>query len=105
MEPFKLLDITAYSSTFIAKSECLLGTSNCEFSNWVVSAFFKIENDTPVAYFEVHDNLFSNTVLFKTNDYRELKKWIEKHKEEIQNQIDSKAKTWIEMRKDIYRNT
>lgn len=92
----KFLDISAYSSTYIACSENLLGTSNCVFSDWVIATFFKIENDIPVAHFSVRDKMFSSNTLFETNDYKELKKWIEEHSTEIQSQIDKKKEEWIE---------
>ena len=91
----KTIDISAYSSNPIARSEFLLGTSNCVFSDWVIQTWFKIENDIPVAHFAVVDKMFSSNVLFETNDYKELKQWIEGHSKEIQAQIDVKKERWI----------
>ena len=91
----KTIDISAYSSNPIARSEFLLGTSNCVFSDWVIQTWFKIENDSPVAHLAVVDKMFSSNVLFETNDYKELKQWIEGHSKEIQAQIDVKKERWI----------
>ena len=99
----KYLNITACNFDYIAKSENLLGTSNLVFTDWVVCTFFKIENDVPVAHFTVCDKMFSSNVLFETNNYKELKNWIKEHSKEIKEQIDSKAKEWIEKHKDIYQ--
>lgn len=90
-----LQNIYAYNSTHIACSENLLGTSNRVFSDWVIASFFKIENDIPVVHFSVEDKMFSSNTLFETNDYKELKKWIEEHSAEIQSQIDIKKDKWI----------
>ena len=92
----KLCSISAYDSTFIAKSEDLCGTSNCVFSDWSIGTFFKIdENGEPKAHFEVRDKMFGKNVLFKTDNYQELNKWINEHSKEIQKQIDTKKEEWI----------
>lgn len=92
----KLCNISAYNSTFVASSENLCGTSNCVFSDWSIGTYFRIdENGNPQARFEVRDRIFGETVLFKTNSYQELSKWIDNHSEEIQKQIDIKKEEWI----------
>lgn len=91
----KLCSISAYESTFIAKSENLCGTSNCVFSDWSIGTYFRIENGEPKAHFEVRDKIFGKNVLFKTDDYQELSKWIDEHSDEIQKQIDTKKEEWI----------
>ena len=92
----KLCDISAYDSTFVASSENLCGTSNCVFSDWSIGTYFRIdENGNPKARFEVRDKIFGKNVLFKTDNYQELSKWIDDHSEEIQKQIDIKKEEWI----------
>jgi hypothetical protein len=96
----KLCDISAYESTFIAMSENLCGTSNCVFSDWSIGTFFKIDkNGEPKAHFVVKDELFGKNVLFETNNYQELNKWIGDHSEEIQKQLDIKKEEWINSHK------
>ena len=96
----KLCSISAYDSTFVASSENLCGTSNCVFSDWSIGTYFRIdENGNPQAHFVVKDRLFGKNVLFETNDYQELSKWIDDHSEEIQKQIDTKKEEWINSHK------
>jgi len=92
----KLCSINAYDSTFVASSENLCGTSNCVFSDWSIGTYFRIdENGEPKAHFEVKDKIFGENVLFKTDSYQELSKWIDDHSKEIQKQIDTKKEEWI----------
>ena len=92
----KLCDISAYDSTFVASSENLCGTSNCVFSDWSIGTYFRIDkNGNPQAHFEVRDKIFGKNVLFKTDNYQELSKWIDNHSKEIQKQIDIKKEEWI----------
>jgi hypothetical protein len=91
----KLCSISAHDSTFVASSENLCGTSNCVFSDWSIGTYFRIENGEPKAHFVIRDKIFGEKVLFETNDYRELSKWIDKHSDEIQKQIDTKKEKWI----------
>jgi hypothetical protein len=92
----KLCSISAYDSTFIASSENLCGTSNCVFSDWAIGTYFRIdENEEPKVHFVIRDKMFGKNVLFKTDSYQELYKWIDEHSEEIQKQIDIKKEEWI----------
>lgn len=97
-----MIDITALATDYLAISEPLLGTSNYVFSDWVVYTFFKIEKGVPTAQFEVKDRMFSSNILFETNSYKELEKWISAHSEEIQEQINRKKKEWIDKYEKIY---
>jgi hypothetical protein len=97
-----LCGIHAYDSTFIASSEDLCGTSNCVFSDWTIETYFRIDkNGNPQAHFEVRDKMFGNNVLFKTDNYQKLSKWIDDHSEEIQKQIDVKKEEWIKNYKKV----
>jgi hypothetical protein len=92
----KLCSISAYDSTFVASSESLCGTSNCVFSDWSIGTYFRIDkNGKPKAHFEIKDKIFGKKVLFETDSYQELSKWIDEHSEEIQKQIDIKKEEWI----------
>ena len=90
----KINNISAYSSTFVASSENLCGTSNHVFSDWAIGTYFRINDGKPEARFEVMEKLYGK-VLFRTDNYQELTNWIENHSEEIQKQIDTKKEEWI----------
>lgn len=97
-----LCNISAYDSTFVAKSEDLCGTSNCVFSDWSIGTYFRIdENGNPQAHFTVKDRIFDGNILFSTNSYQKLIEWIDDHSEEIQKQIDTKKEEWIKQYKRL----
>ena len=85
----KITSITAYDSTPIV-SEKLPGECNHVYSDWAISTFFKIKEGLPTAIFMVRDKLFGGNILFETNDYKDLEKWIEEHSDELQKQINNK---------------
>lgn len=86
-------DIHALSIDPLARVNWINGTSNTEYSDWMLYTHFSIKDDQPVARFEVLDEYLSkNPPLFKTNSYQELEKWIELHREEIQKQLEKKLK-------------
>lgn len=91
-----LLSIDAACFNPIARSEYLLNTSNLVYTDWQLNVFFGIKDKKPYAYYEVTDKDYSSNVLFETDSYDALEKWIEDHMEEIQDQIDTKADKWIE---------
>jgi hypothetical protein len=100
----KLCNISAYDSTFIAQSEDLCGTSNCVFSDWSIGTYFRIdENGNPQAHFEIRDKLFGKNILFKTDNYQELSKWIDEHFEEIQKQINVNKEEWMKNHKKLFK--
>ena len=89
-------NIYSLSSTFLADSGWINGTSNKEYSDWIVDTFFYIKDGQPMAHFKVLDcNWSKNPPLFETDSYQELEKWVEEHKEEIQKQIDKKVKRYL----------
>jgi hypothetical protein len=96
--------LSAYAACFkpIACSEQLLNTSNSAFTDWQLNTYFSIKDKKPYAYYEVTDKAFSRNVLFKTDNYDKLEKWIEDHMKEIQTQIDIEADKWIEENKKYY---
>ena len=88
-------NIYSLATTPVADSGWINGTSNKEYSDWVVYTYFHIENGQPIANFKVLDKDFSNNPpLFETDSYQELEEWIESHKEEIQEQINKKVKKY-----------
>lgn len=87
----------AYESTFVASSEFLLGTSNSVSTDWALGTYFSIDAEgNPRARFEVRDKLFGKNVLFTTDSYKELQQWFADHSEEIERQLETKKKEWIE---------
>ena len=102
MTELRLNRIWAYDETSIASSEQLLGTSNCVFSDWKVQTYFSIKDKKPVATFVVAPKAFSREVLFKTDSYEELEKWVNDHLEEINSQVQTKKDKWIEEHKNIF---
>jgi hypothetical protein len=101
MTELRLGRIGAYDETPIASSENLLGTSNFVFSDWQVQTYFSIKDKKPVATFVVTPKKFSREVLFKTDNYEELEKWVNEHLEEINSQVETKKEKWIEEHKDL----
>jgi hypothetical protein len=84
-------NIYSLATNYLKSSGWINGTSNMEFSDWVLYTYFHIENGQPVAHFKVLDSNFSkNPPLFETNSYQELEKWVEEHDEELQRQIQDK---------------
>lgn len=84
-------DIHTLATNPLASSDWINGTSNKEYSDWVLYTYFSIKNGQPVAYFRVLDKYWSqNPSLFETDSYQELEKWVELHNEEIQKQIEDK---------------
>lgn len=102
MTEIRIKEIWGYSETPIANSEWLLGTSNHVFSDWKVQTYFSIKDKKPVATFVVAPEAFSKEVLFKTDSYEELEKWVNEHLEEIDSQVQSKKDKWIEEHKSIF---
>ena len=102
MTELRLNSIRGYDETPIACSENLLGTSNCVFSDWQIRTHFSIEDKKPVATFVVIPKMFSHEVLFKTDSYEELEKWVNEHLEEINSQVQTKKDKWIEEYKSIF---
>lgn len=102
MTEIKINSIGGYDETSIACSEWLLGTSNCVFSDWQVKTYFSIKDKKPVATFVVAPERFSREVLFETDSYEELEKWVNKHLEEIDSQIQTKKNKWIEKYKNLF---
>ena len=88
--------IGAYSIEPIARSEWINNTSNCVFTDWCIKTFFSIKDRKSYVKFAVVSEHFDGDTLFETDDYIELEKWINEHEEEIQSQIASKVKEWIE---------
>lgn len=102
MTEIKIKDIRGYNEAPIASSDWLLGTSNCVFSDWQVQTHFSIKDKKPVATFVVVPKMFSHEVLFKTDSYEELEKWVNEHLEEINSQVQTKKDKWIEEYKSIF---
>ena len=83
--------IYSLATTFLANSGWINGTSNMEYSDWVLYTYFSIKNGQPTAHFQVLDKNWSkNPPLFETDDYSELEKWVESHRDELQKQIQDK---------------
>jgi len=102
MIEIRIKSIRSYDETPIASSGWLLGTSNCVFSDWQVQTYFSIKDKKPIATFVVTPKMFSHEVLFKTDSYEELEKWVNKHLEEINSQVQTKKNKWIEEYKSIF---
>ena len=87
---------SAYESTFVARSENLLGTSNSVYTDWALKTYFGIDDEgNPYAHFKVTNELFGDEVLFETNSYKELLQWYEDHAGEIEEQLKTKKTKWI----------
>ena len=95
MHQVNLMDISGYECSYIARSEWLLGTSNCVFTDWCIRTFFSIKDKKPYAHFVVVSAMWEGKNLFETDDYVELEKWIEEHMNEISGQIEKKSEDWI----------
>ena len=92
----KFHDIRAFNSSFLARSESLLGTSNSASSDWCIKSYFSIKDKKPYVEFVIATKLFGGDTLFETDNYEELESWIEAHMSEISTQIDTNAEDWIE---------
>lgn len=89
------MDIYSLATTPLKSSDWINGTSNKEYSNWVLYTYFRIKNGQPVANFKVLDKNWSkNPPLFETDSYQELEEWIALHEDEIQKQIQDKLKKY-----------
>lgn len=84
-------DIYSGTTTPLADSGWINGTSNKEYSDWTVDTFFYIKDGQPMAHFKVLDSYWSkNPPLFETDNYSELEEWVKAHDAEIQKQIQDK---------------
>ena len=102
MTELRLNRIGAYDETPIASSNWLLGTSNRVFSDWQIQTYFSLKDKKPAATFVVTPKMFSREVLFKTDNYEELEKWVNEHLKEIDSQVQTKEDKWIEENKSIF---
>lgn len=85
----------------VANSGQLCGTSNMVFSKWKVTAHFRLRNGLPEVSFKVGNGWFSsNPPLYETDNYADLQKWIEAHKEEINKQVETATQEWMERYKN-----
>ena len=91
------LNSHALATEYLAKSDYLLETSNMVFSDWVLYTFFRNNNGKITATYAVMKKMKKKKKpLFETNDYEELKNWVDSHSKELEEQIQTKEKEWIE---------
>ena len=74
-------NINAYNSVYIAKDM----DTKYGVSEWNVGCHFSIKDEQPYVLFRVYPRAFANwkECLFECDSYKELKQWLEDHKEEI----------------------
>lgn len=54
-----------------------------DFSNAEVKCWVKITEEGVKTEFTVHPKTFCNEVLYTTNSFSDLRKWLEEHKDEL----------------------
>ena len=91
------LNSHALATEYLAKSNYLLETSNMVFSDWVLYTFFRNNEGKITVTYAVMKKMYSNEKpLFETNDFEKLKSWVSYHSKELEEQIQTKEKEWIE---------
>lgn len=91
------LNSHALATEYLAKSDYLLETSNMVFSDWILYTFFRNNNGVITATYAVMKKMCSiEKPLFETNDFEKLKSWVNSHSKELEEQIQTKEKEWIE---------
>lgn len=84
--------ITLFQTNPIASEPYENGSSNNYYTNYVVETYVSIdiENSKVKTIFEIKEKMFGKETIFETCSIDELKNWIEEHKNELQEQINSK---------------
>lgn len=84
----------AYSSSPITSSGYLGRTSNSVFSDWCLNIYiaFNVKTGKEYQKFCILGGRFDNNIIFESEDFAEIQKFINDHKPELEAQIKSKAK-------------